>query len=401
MFFFNDRIKEKIREATPLIDLVSEYTALKPAGENVWIGRCPHPDHEDSTPSFRVFKNNDGTYSWNCFGCKTEADKTLKDCFSFIQWMNTYEGSKPFTFYNAVEYLAKRAKIDLKKDEEEYYKFLKEEESLLKKNKELLNLSINNLSKLVIDYLHNRGLSDLDIKLWRIGFYPFKENNEYIYRIIFPLEDKNKNIVGFSNRLFFEKDMDKGLGKYKNSSNSTVFKKRKYLYGYDKLDFNFNEIRITEGPMDVILSHKYGLKNVVATLGTSFTEDHLELITKDKLFPVFVFDGDKAGLQATERAIKLCTENNIQCKICILPNNIDLAELSLREKDNIENWVNEHSTMFWHYKLKDLVNKFDFELESLRLKYLNDLSQISNWPLTDNDKVLMNSYIREKFGIII
>ena len=401
MFFFNDKIKEKIREATPLLELVSEYTALKQVGENVWSGTCPHPDHEDSTPSFRVFKNPDGTYSWNCFGCKTETDNTLKDCFSFIQWINTYKGSKPFTFYNAVEFLAKRAKITLNNNEEEYNRFIKEEETLLNNNKRLMLLAKVNMNEPVRKYLYDRGLNDEDINLWKIGFYPFKENNEHIYRITFPLEDKNKNIIGFSNRLFFKEDMQKGLGKYKNSSNSIIFKKRKYLYGYDKLDFNLNEIRITEGPVDVILAHKYRLKNCVATLGTSFTEDHLEIIKKDKLIPVFIFDGDTAGLQATERAVKMCTDNNIQCKICILPSNIDLAELSIQEKENIEEWVKEHTTMFWHYKIKGLANKFDFELESLRLKYLEKLSEVSKWNLIDTDKILLNSYIKEKFGIIL
>ena len=65
---FSSNFKDKIKQKINLLELIKEYTDLKPAGDNIWQGRCPHPDHDDTTPSFRVWKNNDNTWSWACMG---------------------------------------------------------------------------------------------------------------------------------------------------------------------------------------------------------------------------------------------------------------------------------------------------------------------------------------------
>lgn len=388
--------KDTVKAAVNLKELVEEYTKLTPVGNNVWSGRCPHPDHEDKTPSFRVYKNKNGSWSFKCFGCqdihekKGENNNYGSDCFAFLQWMSNYKGSKKvLTFMDALTMLAEKEGISRPAANDTY-------ESLCNSNEKQTIMAEQNLLPNVTHYLVQRGLDLDDIKQWRIGCLPFKENNKTVLRITFPLFNRQKRIVGFSSRLLIEQE---GFPKYVNSSNSVIFQKRSYLYGQHLLNFNNRDIILTEGQFDVILAAKYGLLNVTAVLGSSFTEEHAVLIKKQNMIPTFIFDNDPAGIAAVERAIKVCKKKDLSAKICILPIGQDLAEMAVTLKELLPSWIENHTVPAWRYLLEDTAVRYDAALTKLRQSLIPRINMAL--PVDQDDQVLMKSFVKERFGITL
>lgn len=390
------KLKDKVKASVNLKELAEEYTTLTLAGHNVWSGHCPHPDHDDRTPSFRVYRNSNGTWSFRCFGCQDIHEKKGQngnygsDCFAFLQWMSDYKGSpKVLTFMDSLKILAEREGITWTYDN-------KQAEVALKANERLCCLAEKNLLSNVKAYLLKRGLSEENIRTWRIGAWPYKENGKTVLRITFPLFNRMGKIAGFSSRLLKENEE---LPKYKNSKNSTVFQKGSYLYGCHLVNISLSDIRVTEGQFDVILATKYGLKNTVATLGTSFTQDHALWIKKHNLMPTFIFDSDKAGLAAIDRAVNICNDVELSAKVCILPENCDLAEFANNNKDSLSVWIESHTVPAWHYKLSDLAVRYESALQELRRSVLPDIRNAI--PVNQEDRILMRTFVKERFGITL
>jgi len=285
---FSQEFIDEVKSAIDMVKLASQYTDLKPAGNGIWQGECPNPNHQDDTPSFVVWEKSQ---SWACMGCHNGKKSTKyknygSDCFAFLQWI------KGIGWKQAILELAEMAGIEPEK----------EQYAELYDHQRRLALSyVKNMPTSVYDYLANRGLTKQDIKDFMIGFDGS--------RITFPLFDRYRKVLGFSKRKYLEKDKDSP--KYKNSPNNEIFNKSLYLYGLHLLDNDFDEIRITEGAMDVIVPHRYGVRNICATLGTSFTENHVTLIKNLGKTPVFCMDGDAAGLKSIKRAVDMLNKAGI------------------------------------------------------------------------------------------
>ena len=218
-------------------------------------------------------------------------------------------------------------------------------------------------------------------------------------RICFPLFDRYKNVLSFTKRLLHDEDINGD--KYKNGYNTPIFNKSYYLYGIHNIDEDFNEIRITEGSMDVILAHKYGVKNVVATLGTSFTEGHIEIIKHYNMIPVFCMDGDEAGLKAINRSIQLLADNGIYSKLLILPDDKDLADISLESKDKTEDYINNNSITYGNYLIQKDLSLFNSKFNELKLQYYPKLiSTLSKVP-SEEEKKILKSFIKDSMHIEI
>ncbi len=307
---------EELKAKTDLVKFVKQYTPLKLVGRGIWQGPCPHPEHDDSTPSFTVWEK---TNSWSCYGCHSgkkgiDGNKG-SDIYAFVEWLNNNND-----FRAAVKTVADWNNVSIPTDENQ--KLYDRNFKLTKKyQRDLFN------EEHVLEYLYERGFDDVDIDEWMIGF------DKYENRIVFPLFDRYKNIIGF-NRRVIEKDY-RGGNKYKNSASSSIFNKSNFLYGMHNIDDSCNEIIITEGSIDVILSRKYGVKNVVASLGTSFTEQHAELIYKLGKTPVLIFDGDEAGNKGLKKALAYFDKLGVYCKVVNLPQGKDLNDLTKAEFDEL------------------------------------------------------------------
>lgn len=383
---FIDEIKDKV----DLVKLVEEYTELKKCGVHTYIGQCPHPNHRDSDPSFRVFTkgyktgNRINLYdTWSCMGChsgkkdeKSSEKNFGSDCIAFIRWI---EPSKR-KWKDAVIYLANKYHIPIPTNENE---------PIYKNNKLIASSCSKALKGKSLDYLLNRGLTEKDIENWQIGTDGLK--------ITFPLFDRYKNVLGFSRRWI---DMPEGAeDKYRNSASSSIFNKSMYLYGIHNLEDDFPEIRITEGPMDVIMANKYGLKNVVGTLGTAFTEGHVEIIKHYGKVPVFIFDGDEAGIKAINRATDLLARNGVYSKIFILPKGEDLFDYSLDVKYDIEKIISEQAITYGTYKIRNVAMEYVSKISEVQMQYIPKFQEIISKAPNKKEMEVLQNLIYNGLGI--
>lgn len=332
-------------------------------------------------------------------GPKNLKSKTLRnvgsDCFAFIQWLSEYKGSeRTIGWREAVEMLSKRAGIPLEEDRySNTYKMLYVIAS--KRHDNLMN------DKEALLYMKSRGITEKTLEEWKIGVMLRQEHGDWIKRISFPLLSKYNQVIGESCRAInYLKGVSK-YPKYKNSANSSYFHKSSYFYGIHRYNSDTPELRITEGAMDVITASQFGAVNVVCTLGTAFTKDHIQELKAIGATPCFCLDGDAAGLKGTKRAVAMLAEAGIYAKVCILPEGEDLAELALRLKDDIEEYIEMHTKMYWEYLLDEPIAIYNAQLNKARAKILPMVMAASKGTTTPEDRILMKNFVKEKVGLEI
>lgn len=379
---------DQIKETVNMVTLAEEYTDLRKDGK-VYIGLCPHPNHPDKNPSFRVWENDN---SWACMVCHNgrkdlEEEVYGSDSIAFIQWI---EG---LSFPKAAIYLANKYKIPVPTDEN-----LK----AYKRNNALAKSYELSLKGDALKYMLNRGFTKEDLKEWGVGY-----NGE---RVTFPLYDRYRNVLSFSSRLLV---VPEGCNKkYVNGATTKIFNKSNYLYGIHNYDDKFKEIRITEGVTDVMLATKHGAKNVMASLGTAFTKSHAQLLKHYKCVPVFILDNDEAGLKAIKKASKLMNEIGVYCKILILPEGKDLADMALELGELLEDYIQENAITYGNYLILEKLEEFKQEelklelnykakVNELRLKSYPDLASIISLVPTVSEKKILKDYIKSEFGMNI
>ena len=342
MVKINSEIINDIRNKVDIIDVISRYIPLTTRGKNYF---CVCPFHDDHSPSMSISKDKQ---IYTCFSCGATGN-----VFKFLQ---DYEH---ISFTEAVKKCADMCGIELNIN-------LPNENNLIKKYKELYEIydvsqkfyqnNINSsLGHDAREYLYSRQLSDNEIKKFEIGLslneydvltkllqqkkfsdkdllksglVNANENNLYdVYRnrIMFPLHDISGNVIGYNGRAY----KDENTNKYVNSKETDIFKKRDFLYNYHRAKESARDLKqiiIMEGPMDVIRASTIGIDNVVATLGTSFGSSQSNLVKRLSSNVILCFDGDDAGLKATNLAIQELQKVDINPKIVRLPNNMDPDE---------------------------------------------------------------------------
>ena len=368
---FPDEFIKELKEKTDLVQ-------LRKVGMGIWQGVCPHPNHNDDTPSFTVWQKSN---SWSCYGCHSgkkgiDGNKG-SDAIAFLEWIENLK------WREAVIKLAQWNDIPIPTDKNQ--KEFKKNYNLTEKYRKDLYKNEE-----VLDYLYDRGLDDIDLESWRIGY------DSYNKRIVFPLLNRYKDIVGFNKRVVDPNH--KGGDKYKNSAASEIFNKSTYLYGAHALDNDFDEIRITEGSMDVILGNKYGVKNIVATLGTAFTEQHAKAIQKTGKTPVLIFDGDDAGNHGILKALSYFESLGVYCKIVKLPSGKDLADLSLDLKFGIETYIRRNAVTAGFLQISDLVKEYQSSLYTIRLEFIPRIEEVMKLVPKTEERVL-KSYIKDELNI--
>ncbi len=320
---------ELIKQRADILEIVGEHVQLTRSGAS-FKGLCPF--HKEKTPSFFVYPDT-GTYF--CFGCQARGD--------VFNWVMQTEG---LDFKEALERLANRYNVTLstktfvKKDETSKLKAVLDESLRFF----VAQLSANLDAK---EYALKRGFDEETLSKWEIGFAPdggeslashlkkkgfmliegahagVLSGNErtgyqdlFRNRLMFPIRDEKKNLVGFGGR-----GMQGVEPKYVNSPNTLVFQKNELLYG---MQFAKDVIRKTrhatlvEGYIDVIACHRAGITDAVAPLGTSFGEKQAGYLAKFCDSVTVFYDGDDAGIKASERAMLLLLANNINCKASLL-----------------------------------------------------------------------------------
>ncbi len=336
---------DNLNEKTDIVSLVSKYVKLEKQGKN-YKGLCPF--HNEKTPSFIVSPEKN---MFNCFGCH-KAGGPLK----FIQEVERVEFPEAVRLlceFNGIEYKNTKVKVN---PNTKYYKIMDTAKQFY--NKFLLN---DESSSVALEYLKSRGITQEIIDDFEIGLAPNKydtlyqvltemnymeldmadcglvdgQNGKYhdlfVNRIMFPLKDDKNNVLGFSARIFGKADPSQP--KYINSRDTKICKKSQILFNINLAKSDINKkhrIIIHEGQMDVIASYKSDLKEAVCTLGTALGIEQIKLIKKYTNNVIICYDGDKAGIDSSKKAIKLFKENNFNIHLVLLPDKMDPDEYVMK-----------------------------------------------------------------------
>lgn len=318
--------KEEIKSRLAVEDVVGEYIELKRAGRNL-KGRSPWG--VDKTPSFMVSPEKG---IWHDFSANKGGD-----IFTFIMEV---EG---ISFREAIEKLAAKAGVELKKYGNNDTKIAKKKT----RAKEALELATKfyqvclTKNPPVLDYVfYKRNLNKNTVKEFRIGYAPkdgqalksfllkkgytedeletagllnrFK-GDLFRGRMMVPFINTDGGVIGYTARVF-----DKSEPKYLNTPETLLFNKSRYIFGYYQAKEAIRRdgyVVIVEGNMDVISSHQAGVKQAVATSGTAMTEQHLKILSHLTQDVRLAYDGDEAGVKATERAINLAGNLGIDLSV--------------------------------------------------------------------------------------
>ena len=362
---------------------------------------CPNPNHEDHNPSFSVWEK-DGYYYWCCHAChvgKTNLEAGAEDknygndIIALIRWLSDFNGSNHIlTFQEAVkiacDYIGLTPCKLISNISTEFLKTTNMNKTIADSfHKALIFDSDNEAYKYLID----RGLNEEDMAKWALGF-----NGQ---RIVFPLFNRQKNILGFSNRVIGNAYGE--TAKYKNSRTSEIFEKKKYLYGIHNIDPSLKYVYVAEGQMDVIMADKYGLKNVVASLGTAFTEDHASILKNDYDIDnvIFIFDSDDAGRKALCRAVKIVREYGIGASFVELPEGKDLCDFALKNKEKLEQEIIERTYYYFFNEFKELAEEYDKCLFRIQSKIMKKASEVKSKINNQSEKNLFYSYLKARFNI--
>ncbi|HGN7100225.1 TPA: DNA primase [Staphylococcus aureus] len=388
-------IINEIKDKTDILDLVSEYVKLEKRGRN-YIGLCPF--HDEKTPSFTVSEDKQICH---CFGCKKGGN-----VFQFTQEI------KDISFVEAVKELGDRVNVavDIEATQSNSnVQIASDDLQMIEMHELIQEFYYYALTKTVegeqaLTYLQERGFTDALIKERGIGFAPDSSHfchdflqkkgydielayeagllsrNEEIFsyydrfrnRIMFPLKNAQGRIVGYSGRTYTGQEP-----KYLNSPETPIFQKRKLLYNLDKARKSIrklDEIVLLEGFMDVIKSDTAGLKNVVATMGTQLSDEHITFIRKLTSNITLMFDGDFAGSEATLKTGQNLLQQGLNVFVIQLPSGMDPDEyIGKYGNDAFTTFVKNDKKSFAHYKvsiLKDEIAHNDLSYE----RYLKELS---------------------------
>lgn len=373
---FSSELLEEIRSRCDIVDIISEYVSLKPAGKG-FKALCPF--HEEKTPSFMVSPEKQ---LFHCFGCGEGGN-----VFNFVMKFEKVD------FFEAVKMLAKKVGVTLPTDEKKENFLYRQKERLYKLNSLVVNYYRECLfrtlrGKKIIDYLKKRGINDKTIEQYRLGYAPpewdvltnFLKKKGYSYeelikagltkrsktedkfldyfrdRIIFPIFNVQGKIVGFGGRV-----LDDSLPKYINSPETLIYNKGSNLYSlnFAKEDIRKkNSVIIVEGYTDILIVQQYGFNNGVASLGTALTIKQVELIKRFTDNVLIAYDADSAGNIATLRSLDLLIRAGLEVKVIVLPQKYDPADFLAKRGNKAFQSLIDSSLSLMDYKLKLLYAKY-------------------------------------------
>lgn len=389
-----DEDKERVRQATDLVALVSETVELRQRGQEFW-GCCPF--HGEKNPSFKV---NPNTGLWHCFGCGEGGD-----VFSYVQKRENLE------FPDAIRYLADRAGIELAEERggqrgprrNRLIECLTEAESFYST---MLMRSRSEGAAQARAYFAGRGFGSDVCRRWGLGYAPGRgalvahlrqkgfsareivaadlavdrsgrPSDRFYERVMFPIHDELGRTIAFGGRIMGKK---KDVAKYVNTRDTAVFNKGKHLFAYDRAKQTMaatGQAIVCEGYTDVIAMHEAGFTNAVAALGTAFRLDHVKLMERQRVHRITcMFDGDAAGQRAAERAVRYIDKTTAEFRCVVLPNDMDPMEfLAVRGADELRP-ILEAAEPLMDFVFAKRLEGLDLSVPGRRVAALKDMASL-------------------------
>ena len=408
-------IINEIKYRNDIETAISQYVNLKRRGKNL-VGLCPF--HSEKTPSFTVYPENGSFY---CFGCGVGGD-----VFTFTGLIENLD------YIESVKLLAERSGITLPQDGYD--------DSMQRLKKRIYDINRDTArffhaflmspgGKWALDYLTGRGLTLKTIKHFGLGAAPdswdalihhLKEKgytesdmlaanvigksqrgslyDRFRKRVMFPIINIRGNIVAFSGRAM--PGEDKQGGKYVNTADTPVYKKSENLFGINFAKNVCSErVILVEGNMDVISLHQAGFENTVAPLGTAFTTEQANLLSRYTKEIVLMLDADAAGQKAVRRASELLENTGLSVRVVVVPDGKDPDEYIKKNGKERFAALLEGAVSDMEYKLLTAAKDINLDNEDGRLKYLAAAAEII---AASDDIMTRDIYIgrlSEKYGV--
>ena len=373
-----DETVDRIRQSTDILEVINDFVSLKKRGSN-YIACCPF--HNEKTPSFNV---NPVRQIYKCFGCGKAGDA--------VRFVMDIEN---IGYGEALRYLAKKYGVEIEEQEQT-------PEDLLRQNERESLLIVLNFAKtffqetllttdegksIGLSYFRERGFTNPTIEAFELGYtldqwdallqegqrrgynrdllekaglILIKESesggNRKVFdrfrgRVMFPIHNVSGRVIAFGARIL---KTDKNQPKYLNSPETTVYHKSQVLYGIFQAKQTIRQedvCYLTEGYTDVISLHQAGIKNVVASSGTSLTTEQIRLIARFTPNVTILYDGDAAGIKAALRGLDMVLEEGLNLRLLLLPNGEDPDSYVHKVgADAFKNYIRENAQDFIDFK---------------------------------------------------
>lgn len=394
---FSDEDIRKVREANDLVELFAERSVMRQRGKDFW---CCCPFHQEKTPSCKV---DSVSQTWHCFGCGEGGD-----IISYVRKLDDVD------FVDAVRFLARRANIELTESAQ-----ATKTHSLKARLKAvcaetasyyhmLLMRSSDEGAASARAYLSGRDLGGSVPTSWNLGYAPGRRqlvthlrslgytdkemidanvavrgsqgvNDRFFNRVMFPINDVRGDCIAFGGRV-----IGKGEPKYLNTGDTPIFHKSEVLFALDKAKARMTstgDAIVVEGYTDVIALHESGFTNVVATLGTSLTRQHIRLLSHHaKSRIIYLFDGDEAGQRAADRALQFIDSSitpeagvsRVDLCAVTLPDNLDPAEFIAAKGSEAFKQVLEGAIPLIRFGIDRRLARFDLSTPEGRARATNE-----------------------------
>ena len=410
---FSPAFLDELNHRNPIEDVVGQYVALTRKGSNLF-GLCPF--HGEKTPSFSV---NPEKGIYYCFGCHKGGGVV-----NFIMEIEN------LSYPDAVRFLAKRAGIEVPEDNLGQSQYKKKERlwALCKEAARFFNDQLKTPAAAEARaYVAKRGLSASTVTRFGLGFAPNawsalldamtakgfskqelleaglvlkNEKKGTLYdrfrnRLMFPIIDVRGNVIGFGGRV-----MDDSTPKYLNSPETIIFNKRRNLFAMNivkKSKQGF--IILTEGYMDAIALHQYGFDCAVASLGTSLTQEHADMLSKYTNEIVLTYDGDAAGQNATARAIPMLEKTGLRVKVLRMQGAKDPDEFLKKYGADRFRLLLQGSENQAEYRLRSLQMKFDLSSDEQKVEFAKQAADLISTYSTAVEREIYGARAAEMAGL--
>ena len=392
MVQYTDSLKEEIRSANDIVDVISQYVTLKRSGRN-FFGLCPF--HKEKSPSFSV--SADRQY-FHCFGCHKGGD-----VFTFISEIER------ISFKESLEYLAERARIQLPTVENaEFNKTQYMKDRMYKINAETAifyhERLYKPLAKIAQDYVKQRKLDNNTLKAFKIGYSGeyndlykllkskgFKDEEilatglvnktdrgEFIdrfrKRLMFPIMDVSGRVIAFGGRKL---ENNEKMAKYINSNENLVYSKKKHLFALNLAkQSDSKKIILVEGYMDAISLYQRGFNNVVASLGTALTEEQGRLLRKYSEQVILSYDSDGAGQEAIMRGLSILENQGCDARVLQMEGAKDPDEFVIKYGSGRFKMLVDNAISLVEFKIKMVKNKYNLENANDKIRFLKEITKI-------------------------
>jgi DNA primase len=368
---------DRILDAAQIVDVIQEFVPLKKRGAN-YLGLCPF--HNEKTPSFTVSPSKE---IFKCFGCGKVGNS-----------VNFIMEHEHLNYPEALKYLARKYHIEVVETEKSLEETEKqnERESLLVVTSYAARQFTDNLFQsdegisVGLGYFRERGFRQVTLKKFEVG-YCFEQRDAFskkaledgfqqdfllktgltiqhddrIFdrfsgRVMFPIHSLSGQILGFGGRIL---KADQKTAKYLNSPESEIYHKGRILYGIyqaRKAITQQDRCYLVEGYTDVMSLHEANIENVVASSGTSLTQEQVRLIKRFTQNITILYDGDPAGIKASLRGIDLVLEEGMNVRIVLLPDGEDPDSYSKKiSNEEFVKYIKDRETDFIRFKTQLLL----------------------------------------------